>query len=611
RRAASPAGPSGGRASRWLPGVAPMVAVLSLALYVASHHHASPVLWPDACGYLSAARVLVQRGRYGLDLVQLNPRTLAAPPEIDPVGWWPPAYPVALALLSEFNAEPDHLLAAAHWLDLAGELAAAAGLGLLARLVVGEAWAGLLAGALYLLSGPSLSEAPRLLSEHLFMAFVAWACLSHLLAIRGRHTSWAVAAGLLWGLAALTRHWGLVLVLCATGATFWALRGQLRHRGLRGAGVPIAVAVALWGAWALRDWLVGGMLSGNYAPGSSSPVPEFFLAVGAYLYGFVANPIGPAALPVFRTVVCALGAVVVLLNWKLVMTRFGPGASPKSEVAERWLLAAAVLFTATGVFGPALLRSLRFINVPLGRFMMPPVALSLVAFCVVAARCQKPLALAALAAVIVAGGGEQGLSNLLRARGWALADDCRPLARDAALREALAGERVLLLSREGLRPVPDMVQAAVFLPTAATVYWPDSPLYTGITLEPQQLHRFVEKAGVRYVLLGPRERRAQSGPADFDRTGPIGRWRSRVRNRAWAIEKREIDFLRRFLRPSRLRLRPRMTVGQWELAEIVGFEDAASSTPRGSPSIPAAGPAPRASSPEGTSTSPRRARAFH
>ncbi|MGC9318537.1 MAG: hypothetical protein ACP5KN_10965, partial [Armatimonadota bacterium] len=128
------AGPDGNGPPQRAPWTAITLAAIFIlgaaALYAAGMLHAGPVLWPDACGYLSGAKMVAERGEYGLPLVQLNRSVLPDPPDLDRVPWWPPGYSAAIALASGMRGgDPTTMVAAAHMLGLACELAAAAGFG--------------------------------------------------------------------------------------------------------------------------------------------------------------------------------------------------------------------------------------------------------------------------------------------------------------------------------------------------------------------------------------------------------------------------------------------------------------------------------------------------
>lgn len=164
-----------------------LAALLTLgaaSIFIAGALHAGPVLRADACGYLSAAQVVAERHQYGHSLVQINAIMLPNPPGIDPVGWWPPGYSVAIALASCMSADdPERMVAAAHALDLIGQLLAAAGFGVLAGIVGRNRTASVLTAGLYLLSVPIILDIPRLQSEHLYMPLLAWALVLQLRAV--------------------------------------------------------------------------------------------------------------------------------------------------------------------------------------------------------------------------------------------------------------------------------------------------------------------------------------------------------------------------------------------------------------------------------------------
>lgn len=296
--------------------LAGLLAVCAVGVYCAGQRNAAPMVWPDACGYLSAARVLATRGTYGLSVVQLNRLTLPEAPELDRIGWWPPLYSLAIALAagSRMN-DPVSLVAAANAIDLAGELLAAAGLGLLVWIAVRNVGAALLTGGLYLFSGPCMSEAPRILSEHLYMALAALAAAVHLVVVKRGGWLPATAAGVLWGLASLTRHWGVIVIACAASASVLALWSVPdRRRKLLAAVVTPAIGWSIWLAWAGRNYLTAGRAGGYYAPGQGPFGEQVLQTVLAYCLGFCANPAAPSVSPACRDFLGFMGAIALFVT---------------------------------------------------------------------------------------------------------------------------------------------------------------------------------------------------------------------------------------------------------------------------------------------------------
>jgi hypothetical protein len=548
--------------------LAGLLALTATALHVAQPWHAAPRLWPDACGYLSAARFLAAHHRYGMNLIPLNPRTLAQPVAVDAVTWWPPLYPALLALAAGRGAhDPVHLIATAAALDLAGELAASVGFLVLVYLVGGSLAAAVCAAALYLLSAPCISEAPRVLSEHLFMPLAVWAAVTHWWALE--RTDWAVGllAGLLWGLACLTRHAGLGLAGCASLAAWLSLRPREWRRAGPGILVPFSTAAVLWGSWLMRNYLVAHSLSSYYAPNRSPYLYELALSALGYLGGFCGNPLAPAALPSWNEFALGAGAALAVLAWATALAALGrtPASGP-----TRWLLLFALLGSASTVLTLAAARSHYVLNMPVGRMVVAPVSFSLAAFIALAAR-QPPLRLwvALLAALTALAGFQQGLANLLLPGGWQLLEDCRPLASCRPLQGRLAGRKVLLTSRAGLRPAGDLLAAGLFLPPTATVYWVDNPLYAGCVIGPETAAAFLKRAGVCYLLAGPPVRLPPISPLP-PRPSLLAKLRYHAQTQFLTLQEGELAYLWRFRYPWGVASRPVVRVGEWELRAVVG-----------------------------------------
>jgi 4-amino-4-deoxy-L-arabinose transferase-like glycosyltransferase len=165
----------------------------------------------------------------------------------------------------------------------AGRLAeAAAGtvtVGLTAAIAL-ELWgwaAALLAAGIGAVALPLILVGSSLMSESLFIPLVMAAALVGLRAHRrGATVRAGLTAGVLVGLAALTRSIGIVLVL-PVGALLWTARPRLSRRAL---AAPLAVGVAailLLVPWTVRNAVVlhafvpistegGGALAGTYNP---------------------------------------------------------------------------------------------------------------------------------------------------------------------------------------------------------------------------------------------------------------------------------------------------------------------------------------------------------
>jgi len=228
------------------------LAVVAVGLYAVGQQHAGPILWADAAGYLSGAQVIAKRHLYGLSLIQLNPHTITELPELDRVPWWPPGYSTAIAVVSLMRySDPLQMLVATHWMNLLGQITAAAGFGVLAWQGSGRPFTGPLVAALYLLSGPVTYEAPRILSEHLAMPLIAWAAVLHLKATTTQRPAFVIGAGVLWAAAVLTRYNAAFIAGFAGLASVIAL-GPTRTNW-RKAVQGLAPTIVAW--LALATWL--------------------------------------------------------------------------------------------------------------------------------------------------------------------------------------------------------------------------------------------------------------------------------------------------------------------------------------------------------------------
>lgn len=184
-----------------------------------------------------------------------------------PSAFRPPATPVALAAvyLLTGDREPDRWVAARLFLAAVGTLGVAL-LGLLAL----QAWGwpeALVAGALAAVYPPLVAFGSSILSEPVFVALELAALLAALRCRRGARVRWAVLAGVLCGMAALTRSNGVVLAL---PLLLLCVRRPGRGPQLA-AGVALVAVMALTVApWTLRNARVMGDLvpistQGGYA----------------------------------------------------------------------------------------------------------------------------------------------------------------------------------------------------------------------------------------------------------------------------------------------------------------------------------------------------------
>ena len=183
-----------------------------------------------------------------------------------PTAFRGPAYPV---LLGATYAVSGNSVTAGR---LLGVLLGAAAVVLL-YLITKRVWGrrvGLVAAALAAVFPPLVLLSRELLSESLFIVLELGAILCVLEFRRsGRLLRWSVAAGLLCGLAMLTRPNGLLLTVpIALG--LWTLRPRLRLSALTAPGVCLLCALATITPWVVRDAAEFGRLvpvttSGGFA----------------------------------------------------------------------------------------------------------------------------------------------------------------------------------------------------------------------------------------------------------------------------------------------------------------------------------------------------------
>ena len=183
------------------------------------------------------------------------PGTCVAPDSISrPTAYRPPAYPVALAAVYAAAAplHVDRWTAARVAQALVGTLVAGL-IGLVAGLVWGRP-AGLAALALAAVHLPFAMVGASLVSETLFGAFEVGAVACALLAGRGdRRWRWIIAAGVLTGLAWLTRSNGVLLLLPLSLAAWSALRPRGRRAAALAVVALLAAAAVTISPWTIRN----------------------------------------------------------------------------------------------------------------------------------------------------------------------------------------------------------------------------------------------------------------------------------------------------------------------------------------------------------------------
>jgi 4-amino-4-deoxy-L-arabinose transferase-like glycosyltransferase len=160
---------------------------------------------------------------------------------------------------------------------------------LLVFLITSRLWGrsiGLLAAGMAAVFPPLVLTSRDLLTESLFVPVVLAAVLCLLEYRRAARLGWAAAAGVLCGLAILTRNPGPVLLVpLAAGA--WFLRPRLARRSLAGPAVLLGCAALVVLPWTVRNAVefgrfipvttgTGYALAGTYNPSSyhdTTPAP--------------------------------------------------------------------------------------------------------------------------------------------------------------------------------------------------------------------------------------------------------------------------------------------------------------------------------------------------
>jgi 4-amino-4-deoxy-L-arabinose transferase-like glycosyltransferase len=233
-------------------------ALLALALcvrlgFVAATPHYTPI--HDDHDYDRLACSIIGGGGYSNTGPPTPPGSCVTPEQVArPTAYRPPGYPMALAALYGAVAplHVDRWTVARVAQALLGTVVAGL-IGLVAGLVWGRR-AGLAALALAAVHLPFAMVGAALVSETLFLAFEVGAVACVLLAGRGdRRWPWIAAAGLLAGLAWLTRSNGMLLLLPLALAAWSALRPRGRRAATLAAVTLLGVAAVTISPWTIRN----------------------------------------------------------------------------------------------------------------------------------------------------------------------------------------------------------------------------------------------------------------------------------------------------------------------------------------------------------------------
>ena len=228
-----------------------------------------------------------------------------------PDAYWPPGFPVMLAMLIKLHSLAMTLWFGKHfsvllWSRLGMSVVSVlglAGLALLAYRLFGRRIALIVCwiGALYL---PWIDLGASVYSESLFVPLVIATCLAMVEYRRVRRRRWLVAAGLLTGLSAMTHSNGVVLIPIMAVAA-WAIGrskpGGFPLRALGPAVIVLAAALVI-APWTIRNEIklhafvpfgtsLGNTLAGTYNSDSAHASPP-----GRWLQ----PPNRPQYKPIFR-----------------------------------------------------------------------------------------------------------------------------------------------------------------------------------------------------------------------------------------------------------------------------------------------------------------------
>ncbi|MGC9319775.1 MAG: hypothetical protein ACP5KN_17210, partial [Armatimonadota bacterium] len=440
---------------------------------------------------------------------------------------------------------------------------------LLAALAAGSSTAGFVAAGLYLLSAPCMFEAPRLESEHLYLALMAWAAVLHMRAATRPRTAAIGAASLLWALAALTRHVAVVAAGCAGLATLavaWPHADRWRRTayGL----LPTLVCWATTGGWMIRNLAVAGIPRAQLPPGVRGYGTETVAVVLSYFWGLSGIPLMPSVAPHVTELAMVAGGFMLAASLLTLAVTVVVRRRERSPAAWRWLLIFACLLVPVTIVMLIYVSVVQRINTPFGRLISPVTAVTIVLLVAAAARYRLVRAPVILLAVcITAGGLLQGITNLLLPNGWEALADLRALAADRRVHEAVRGRRLLLAAEDGVRPAVDLVPAALFVPAARTVYWVDNPQYAGVVLSGQDIAGLARRGAFELVLRGPRQRVVDGDTAAA--SGILGSAEQRVHEQYAEAQLTEIRYLRQFTVRPPLETETIATQGDWTVEQVL------------------------------------------
>jgi 4-amino-4-deoxy-L-arabinose transferase-like glycosyltransferase len=217
-----------------------------------------------------------------------------------PTAYPPPLYPVALSLAYRIvgvGSESSRWEAGRIEEAVLGTVVVVL-IALIAARLFGRA-AGLLSAAIAAVYPPLLLVGSSLMSESLFIPLVLGAVLAALVFRDSGRARWAVASGVLIGLAALTRSNGIVLLLPVIFLV-WTERPRWSRRALRGPVVAVAAAALTILPWTIRNTVefhefvpisteTGYAFAGTYNAVAQydTQYPAVWVPPGPEIYGFL------------------------------------------------------------------------------------------------------------------------------------------------------------------------------------------------------------------------------------------------------------------------------------------------------------------------------------
>jgi 4-amino-4-deoxy-L-arabinose transferase-like glycosyltransferase len=225
----------------WLLGLVALALVVRLVIVFATPHF-SPR--EDSAVYDANAVSLARTGSF----IPVSQETQ----HVGPTAFYPPLFPVVLAGVYKVVGTSEHT----RW-DAGRVLEAVLGAiaVLLTGLIATRLWnprVGLVATGIAALSPPLVLIGSSLLSESLFIPLVLAAIWAALVYRDSRRLRWAALAGVLVGLASLTRGNGVFLII-PVGGLVWVQRPRFSRPALRAPGLVLAATVVMLIPWTVRN----------------------------------------------------------------------------------------------------------------------------------------------------------------------------------------------------------------------------------------------------------------------------------------------------------------------------------------------------------------------